>query len=36
VKVDGEKVAGEEAAVPARGEILVQVGKRHFLRVRFD
>jgi len=35
VKLDGEKVASEEAAVPARGELLVQVGKRHFLRVRF-
>jgi tyrosyl-tRNA synthetase len=35
VKIDGERVAGEEASLPARGEILVQVGKRHFLRVRF-
>ena len=36
VKIDHEKIAGEDASVPARGEILVQVGKRHFLRVRFD
>lgn len=36
VKIDGEKVTTEEAALPARGEYLLQVGKRHFLRVRFD
>jgi tyrosyl-tRNA synthetase len=35
VKLDGEKVVSEEASVPARGELLIQVGKRHFLRVRF-
>ncbi len=35
VKLDGEKVVSEEASIPARGELLIQVGKRHFLRVRF-
>jgi len=36
VKIDGAKVSTEETTVPARGEYLLQVGKRHFLRVRFD
>lgn len=35
VKLDGEKVASEDTAVPRKGEVLIQVGKRRFLRVRF-
>ncbi|HEU0015229.1 MAG TPA: tyrosine--tRNA ligase [Longimicrobium sp.] len=35
VSVDGEKVAGRDATVPAAGEYVLQKGKRHFVRVRF-
>jgi tyrosyl-tRNA synthetase len=35
VKVAGEKVTSEDATVERHGEVLIQVGKRRFLRVRF-
>jgi tyrosyl-tRNA synthetase len=35
VTVNGEKVVGREATLPAEGEHLLQRGKRHFARVRF-
>jgi tyrosyl-tRNA synthetase len=35
VRVDGARVAEADAVVAARGEVLVQVGKRRLLRVRF-
>lgn len=34
ISLDGEKVADRAARVPARGEYLLQKGKRHFVRVR--
>lgn len=35
VSVDQERVEGRDAKLPARGEYLLQKGKRHFLRVAF-
>lgn len=35
VSVDGQKAAGRDAVLPARGEYVLQKGKRHFVRVRF-
>jgi len=35
VTIDGERVDHEDFAVPARGEVLLKVGKRRFCRVRF-
>ena len=35
VSVDGEKVTGVQTEIPARGEVLLQVGKRRFCRVFF-
>jgi len=35
VAIDGEKIDNEEHLVPARGEILLKVGKRRFCKVRF-
>jgi tyrosyl-tRNA synthetase len=35
VTVDGQRVVGREAVVPAEGEHLLQRGRRHFARVRF-
>ena len=35
VKVNGERVADENAEIPASGEYILQVGKRRFARVRF-
>jgi tyrosyl-tRNA synthetase len=35
VKVAGEKVTSEDTTVERTGEVLIQVGKRRFLRVRF-
>jgi len=35
VSVNGEKVTDRAARVPARGEVVLQRGKRHFARVRF-
>lgn len=35
VTVDGERVSGRDARIPARGERVLQKGKRHFARVRF-
>ncbi len=36
VKLDGEKVRSEELEIRREGELLLQVGKRRFLRVRFE
>lgn len=36
VAIDGEKVSDSNTAVPARGELLLQVGKRKFCRVSFS
>ena len=36
VKLDGEKVSDENTQVEASGEVLIQVGKRRFLKVRFE
>lgn len=36
VSLDGERVEGREAGVPIAGEHLLQRGKRHFARVRFE
>jgi tyrosyl-tRNA synthetase len=36
VSVEGERVDDHERRLPARGEYLVQRGKRRFARVRFD
>jgi tyrosyl-tRNA synthetase len=36
VSVDGERVADRNARLPARGEYLLQRGKRHFARVGFE
>jgi tyrosyl-tRNA synthetase len=36
VTVDGERVAGRDAALETRGEYVLQRGKRHFARVRFE
>ena len=36
VSLDGEKVGDIDFEVPARGEILVKVGKRRFCRIRFS
>ncbi|RMG43022.1 MAG: tyrosine--tRNA ligase [Acidobacteria bacterium] len=35
VRVDGERCTDETRNVPREGEVLLQVGKRRFLRVRF-
>jgi tyrosyl-tRNA synthetase len=35
VQVDGEKVTARDARVAARGELVLQKGKRHFARVRW-
>ncbi len=35
VKIDGEKVGDADVEIPARGEIVVQVGKRRFAKVVF-
>jgi tyrosyl-tRNA synthetase len=35
VKLDGEKVSSGDTTVPRQGEVLIQVGKRRFLKVRF-
>jgi tyrosyl-tRNA synthetase len=35
VRVDGERVAGDDATLEPGGEHLLQVGKRRFLRIRF-
>jgi tyrosyl-tRNA synthetase len=35
VKVNGERVADENAEIPTSGECILQVGKRRFARVRF-
>jgi tyrosyl-tRNA synthetase len=35
VSVDGQRASGRDARVPARGEAVLQKGKRHFARVRF-
>ncbi|MHB8808457.1 MAG: tyrosine--tRNA ligase [Desulfobulbaceae bacterium] len=35
VSLDGEKVTDVDAAVPARGKVLIKVGKRRFCRVVF-
>lgn len=35
ISVDGERAGSRDAAVSARGEYLLQRGKRHFARVRF-
>ena len=36
VKVNGERVGDENAELPAKGEYVLQVGKRRFARVRFE
>jgi tyrosyl-tRNA synthetase len=36
VQVDGEKVTARDARVAARGELVLQKGKRHFARVRWS
>lgn len=36
VKLDGEKVADENARLPRAGSVLLQVGKRRFLRLSFQ
>jgi len=36
VKVDGERVESDEAQLPRQGDHLLQVGRRRFLRVRFQ
>jgi tyrosyl-tRNA synthetase len=36
VSLNGEKVEGREARVPVEGEYLLQKGKRHFVKVRFE
>ncbi|MDX9834528.1 MAG: S4 domain-containing protein, partial [Desulfobulbus sp.] len=36
VAIDGEKVSDSNTTVPARGELLLQVGKRKFCRVSFS
>jgi tyrosyl-tRNA synthetase len=36
VKVNGERVADDNAEIPATGEFVLQVGKRRFARVRFS
>jgi tyrosyl-tRNA synthetase len=36
ISIDQEKVEGREATVQAAGEYLLQRGRRHFARVRFD
>jgi tyrosyl-tRNA synthetase len=35
VSVDGTKVSDVNAEIPARGEVLLKVGKRRFCKVRF-
>ena len=35
MRVDGQKVVDPNAEVPATGEVLVEVGKRRIVRVRF-
>jgi tyrosyl-tRNA synthetase len=35
VKIDGEKVGDLETKLERDGELLIQVGKRRFLRLRF-
>jgi tyrosyl-tRNA synthetase len=35
VSLDGERVEGRDARVPARGEYLLQKGRRHFVRAVF-
>lgn len=36
VSLNGEKVADEEMNIPARGSVLIKVGKRRFCQVVFD
>ncbi|MDB4947655.1 MAG: tyrosyl-tRNA synthetase [Gemmatimonadetes bacterium] len=36
VSVDGERAGGRDARLAATGEAVLQKGKRHFVRVRFD
>ncbi len=36
VSVDQEKVEGRDARIAARGEFLLQKGRRHFVRIRFE
>jgi tyrosyl-tRNA synthetase len=35
VSVDGKKISDVKAEIPARGEVLLKVGKRRFCRVSF-
>jgi tyrosyl-tRNA synthetase len=35
VKLNGEKVSDENLEIPCSGELIIQVGKRRFARVRF-
>jgi tyrosyl-tRNA synthetase len=36
VSVDGERVEDRAVTIPARGSLLLQKGKRHFVRVVFE
>jgi tyrosyl-tRNA synthetase len=36
ISVDGQRVEDRAASVTASGEYLIQKGKRHFRRIRFD
>ena len=36
MKLGGEKVADENARLPRAGSVLLQVGKRRFLRLSFQ
>jgi tyrosyl-tRNA synthetase len=36
VSLDGEKVVDVDMSVPARGSVLVKVGKRRFCQVVFE
>lgn len=36
VKLNGEKVANPDLEIPAKGEVIIQAGKRKFVRVVFD